>query len=55
MAYSLTFKRLEVNYAESHVCGSPSPLHSYRTGNGGRNAGDALRRATDQDNQGVVG
>jgi len=32
MAYSLTFKRLEVNYAASHVCGSPSRLHSYRTG-----------------------
>ena len=53
MAYSLTFKRLEVNYAASHVCGSPSRLHSYRTGIGGRNAGDALRRATDPDNQGA--
>jgi len=30
-------------------------LHSYRTGIGGRNAGDALRRATDPDNQGAVG
>src|SRR5262249_23141132 len=48
-------QRLKVNYVACHDFGSSSPLHARRAGSGGRDAGDAVCRATGPDNQGALG